>query len=435
MLYSRAQQQWTVVINDVLSGNGGSAGKPWNPDLVAQRIKLHRTAAVVLRLINADGSPLKGQKVRVAQVRHKFLFGCYASSITPDSDSDYNRRLVELFNYATLPFYWGLYEGYQNHTDSERLKAIALWCLRNDIVVKGHPLLWHYLVPPWAELVSLDELRNLQLQRIKREVREFSGSIDIWDVVNESVLAPSRKIYPNNPVCELYNRFGRLDLVAEAFAAARCANPSSTLVINDFVTDARYQEVLDGYLTREIPVDAIGIQSHMHKGAWSQRKIWEVCERFARFGKSLHFTELTLVSGAIMSFEDNDLWTIRSNWNSTETGEARQADDVLRIYRILFSHPGVSAITWWDLADDFTYMGAPGGLLRRDMSPKPAYEAMRKLIRQEWWTGPLELIADEQGSVSFRGFLGSYRVESDDGYAEFELTTAGCVELVVKLLR
>ena len=43
--------------------------------------------------------------------------------------------------------------------------------------------------------------------------------------------------------------------------------------------------------------DVIGIQSHMHGGYWGAARTWEVCERFARFGKPLHFTETTVVSG------------------------------------------------------------------------------------------------------------------------------------------
>ncbi|MCE5308328.1 MAG: hypothetical protein LLG20_11875 [Acidobacteriales bacterium] len=59
------------------------------------------------------------------------------------------------------------------------------------------------------------------------------------------------------------------------------------------------------------------------------------------------------------------------------------------LYRLLFSHPSVEAITWWNLAggtafgDENKYRA---GLVRRDMFPKPSYEALRKLIREEWHT-------------------------------------------------
>jgi len=53
----------------------------------------------------------------------------------------------------------------------------------------------------------------------------------------------------------------------------------------------------------------------------------------------------------------------------TRAGERNQARQTLRFYRLLFSHPSVEAITWWDLHDP-SYSEL-SGLLRSDLSPKP----------------------------------------------------------------
>ena len=50
------------------------------------------------------------------------------------------------------------------------------------------------------------------------------------------------------------------------------------------------------------------------------------------------------------------------------------------------------------------------GLLRFDMSPKPAYLRLKKLITEEWNTS-LESSSDENGYIYFRGFYGDYEVE------------------------
>ena len=78
-------------------------------------------------------------------------------------------------------------------------------------------------------------------------------------------------------------------------------------------------------------------------------------------------------------------------------------------------------------------MGAPAGLIHKDMTPKPAYLALRKLIREEWWTGPLTLEADRSGKVEFRGFLGEYVVESRDATANLQLSSPGELDLSIKL--
>ena len=75
---------------------------------------------------------------------------------------------------------------------------------------------------------------------------------------------------------------------------------------------------------------------------------------------------------------------------------------------MLFSHPAVEAITWWDFADLGSWQGAPAGLVRKDMTPKPAYEALTRLIKGKWWTGEAKLTTDAAGKVRFRGYLGAY---------------------------
>jgi len=67
--------------------------------------------------------------------------------------------------------------------------------------------------------------------------------------------------------------------------------------------------------------DVIGIQSHMHGAVWSNEKIWDVCERHAQFGVPLHFTEMTILSGATGRGERR----AAPEWNSTKEGEARPA--------------------------------------------------------------------------------------------------------------
>jgi hypothetical protein len=53
-------------------------------------------------------------------------------------------------------------------------------------------------------------------------------------------------------------------------------------------------------------------------------------------------------------------------------------------------------------------MGAPAGLVRADLRPKPAYERLRRLIRERWWT-EVEGRSDAEGRFVFRGFCGHYQ--------------------------
>jgi hypothetical protein len=119
-------------------------------------------------------------------------------------------------------------------------------------------------------------------------------------------------------------------------------------------------------------------------------------------------------------------------WPSTPEGEARQADDLVRHYRMLVAHPAVQSINYWGLSDAGAWLGAPVGLVRADGSRKPSYDALEGLIKGEWWLPPTELRTDADGRVTVRGFLGEYRVAATGLEAPFPLT-AGTTELSVTL--
>ena len=55
-----------------------------------------------------------------------------------------------------------------------------------------------------------------------------------------------------------------------------------------------------------------------------------------------------------------------------------------------------------------------GGLLRFDMSPKPAYFAIKELFEKEWHT-ECEIDTNEVGAGEFKGFYGDYELEITDG--------------------
>ncbi len=382
-----------------------------------ERIDKHRKGDVLLKLTGPDGNPLTNNTdVEIEQTRHKFLFGCNIFKLhkcrTPDDNAAYEKRFKELLNFATLPFYWWNYERQKGEPDDQRTDEIIRWCKDHGITTKGHPLAWNYVDPRWLK-DDPERAMELQLKRIERCVRRFRGGIDIWDVVNEATHYDREQIEKQAPILtEAIDRMGVDKYVRKAFKAARQANPDATLLINDYRTDPAYASKIISKLVDDAgkPLyDVIGIQSHMHGGKWPSQKIWEVCERFAKFGKPLHFTETTLVSGE----QGRDLRKKRGDagfrWVSTPEGEQRQAKDAVEFYSVLFSHPAVEAITWWDFTDQNSWQGAPAGLLRDNMTPKPAYEELTRLIKGKWWTKTRAPVSPE-GNVKFRGFFGDYSV-------------------------
>lgn len=404
--------------------SAAAGADPWDPDAVERRIEKHRTAEAAVTVLKTDGTPLAHTDVTAEMVRHRFLFGCNIFTLgrcgSETLDRRYGERFAALHNFATLPFYWGSYERKQGETIEPRIRKAAEWCRARGIRPKGHPLCWHTVEPRWIRDRDAARVEALQLGRITRDVTGFRGLIDTWDVVNEACVMPRYTYKGRTPtITKLCKQLGRTQLVKKCFDAAVRANPGAMLLLNDFNTGPPFAQLIEACLAAGVRIDAIGLQSHMHTGYRGGRWGWEVCERFARFNKPLHFTELTILSGDLK--KDNDWLSHHPGWETHQKGERRQAEQAVEFYRLLFSHPAVAAITWWDFSDRGAWQGAPAGLVRKDMSPKPAYEELMKLIKGAWWTGPRTRTTDAAGKIGLKGFLGTYRLSAGGREATVEL--------------
>ena len=389
----------------------------------------HRQAAARLQILNPDGTPAAGRTVRADQVSHQFLFGCGAfDAVELMKTQDEQKRSflqermekwLKLFNYGTLPFYWGRYEPVEGKTAFPETLAAARWLREKGVQVKGHPLCWHTACAPWLMQYSNEEILRCQLERIRRDVGAFRGIIGLWDVINEVVIMPVFDKY-DNAITRICRELGRVPLVKEVFAAAKETDPDAVLLINDFNTSKAYEHLIEDLLEAGVPISAIGIQSHQHQGYWGLEKLNDVLERYSRFNLPIHFTENTLISGEIMPAHIVDLndWQV-NEWPSTPEGEDRQAREISEMYSVLFSHPLVEAITTWDF-NDGCWLKAPSGFVRQDNSEKPSYHALNGLIHGDWETHET-LTADGEGFISFSGFKGNYTAQADAGKTEFTL--------------
>jgi len=393
----------------------------------------HRMDTKKILIVGADGQPIRNADVLIEQTQHEFLFGCaefsslpYANNELEGSDkekADFRfNKFFDLFNYSTLPFYWSYFEESKGKPDTIRLQKTAEWFRANGCTTKGHALSWHSLSPAWLLEMNNTEILTSQLERIKREVSNFAGLVDIWDVINEVVIMPVFDKYDNG-ITRLCKDLGRIGTVREVFSAAKKSNPEGVFLINDFVCTSidSYEILIEGCLEAEIPIDAIGIQSHMHQGYWGVEKTLEIVERFSQFNLPIHFTECTLVSGHhmpsdIVDFNDYAI----DEWPSTIEGEDRQAREASLHYSTLFAHPNVDSITWWDFVDG-QWLGAPVGLITQENRIKPVYEALHNLIKGEWWTGSTRSITDGAGSMNLTGFYGDYNIICNGRKGSFKL--------------
>ncbi len=400
----------------------------------------HRKSTARLLVLNPDGTPAAGRRVQLDQVSHQFLFGCGATEAEAiaraqtEEDRLFHEQLAEkwlkLFNYGTLHFYWGRFEPVEGKTEKEAQMKAARWLKDRGVVTKGHPLCWHTACADWLMQYPNDEILRRQIARVHRDVTEFRGLVDKWDVINEVVIMPVFDKY-DNAITRICQDYGQVPLVKAVFDAAKQSNPDATLLINDFNTSEDYAHLLEDLLEAGVPITAIGIQSHQHQGYWGLEKLHAVLGRFSRFNLPIHFTENTLISGELMPPEIVDLndWQV-TDWPTTPEGEERQAKQVTEMYSVLFEHPLVEAITTWDFTDR-CWLNAPAGFLRKDGSEKPVYFALHDLIHGAWETHE-EAVTDSEGCIDFTGFKGGYKAVTENGEAAFCLKNDKPQTLILK---
>ena len=386
---------------------------------IARNIEQYRKGDAVIEVVDAAGKPVAGAKVEARQTGHEFLFGCNAFVLgqlpTPEANRQYEEAFLKLFNFATVPLYWEGTEperGELRYAEGSRdiwrrppADRFQPWAAKHNVILKGHPLLWHAYNPPWLPKDAV-ELRALYQKRFREIASRYGGKFSIFDVVNESLVC--RKDYP------LFTE--DRDYVRWAFAEAAPLFPeSTTLMINEVTrynfppadTNA-YLAQVKTLLSQGAKVRGIGLQYHYFRRKnlddflptpeCDPAKLLDLYEVFGQFNLPLFITEITIPSAG-------------------EGGEELQAEVVRDHYRLWFGTPLMAGITWWNLGDGTAVKGeneAMGGLTDGDLKPKAAYRALDQLINQEWRTQATGA-TDGSGQAKFRGFFGTYRVKVTAG--------------------
>jgi endo-1,4-beta-xylanase len=394
------------------------AGEKREREIVAATqaaIEKHRKADAKIRVVDAGGGPLSGVKVSVEQISQEFLFGCniymFDHCKTDAQNTAYKSRFADLFNYATIGFYWRWYEPRRGKPNYQYTDKVVAWCREHGIRMKGHPLLWgdEAGVPPWSKGQPSPEV---QRQRVEDIIGRYQGKIEFWEVVNE----PSHLAEPK---------------IDQPYRWARHADARACLIVNDYSVLADggpgFFKSLTAAKQSGVPFDGIGIQAHEPRTMrFPLDRVQEILDQYATLGKGLNITEFTPTSAGqkITGSHREGVWD-----------EAAQADYAVKFYRVCFAQPAMRAITWWDLSDQGAWLPG-GGMLRADMSPKPVYEQLKRLIHEEWKTR-LDVTTDTAGRLAFRGFRGNYRltIELPSGklQREFRLAKGDPEEIVITL--
>lgn len=383
---------------------------------IDQAIEKHRKGDMTLELVNRDGQPIPNAQVEVRQIGHEFLFGCNAFVLgqldTPEQNRLYEGRFLKLFNSATVPFYWHATEPTPNELRYQEQGSRHLWrrpppdrflgfAEKHQLTLKGHPLLYHGYNPGWLP-VDREEVRRLYQKRFKEIAGRYADKIKIWDGVNESLECQTNfALYTPDR-----------SYVGWAFDEQSRVFPKDCMLLINEITDFNFKPAQrNAFLsqTRKLlsagkRIQGVGLQCHFFRrealdeyvssAKSNPTQLLELYDEFGNLGLPLYITEITIPSAG-------------------EGGEALQAEVVRDLYRLWFSVPAMAGITWWNLGDGTAIKGeneAKGGIVDNELSPKPAYEVLDRLINAEWKTQQ-SIQSNDQGRARFRGFYGRYQLK------------------------
>ncbi len=428
----------------------------WNAELQAKidaRIEKHRKADGAFEVAAPDGT-----EVKVEQISHAFQFGSHIFNFDQLGRDDWNdiykATFTNLWNAATLPFYWGAMEpgegavrygagprdsaAFWNSVDglSAKDKAqfteyrrpapdpILEFCEANGIAPHGHVMIYPPFHPAWTTNgVDAAALADRYERRIRQLGAHYGARIPQWDVVNESVDRSCTTAGPfHDKVC--WNRPHIRVPDDYTFRCYRWAEESFPREVK-FVVNDSWREIYVPFvrqlIDRGAKIDVVGIQMHIFSAdharkiaagepclangtSWAPDDQMTMLRKLDTLGRPIHLSEIT-----IPAFDDSP------------EGWAQQAKLARDNYRLWFSWPSIYRITWWNMVD-YTYHkeSLASGLYTKDMKKKPVFYALDKLINHEWKTRLTVKARD--GKVSFRGFKGRYRLAWKDESGKGHLT-------------
>ncbi len=392
---------------------------------VKSGIETNRKSPMLVSFTDPKGKPCGNVHVEVHQKTHAFKYGAnlFMLDEIPDDarkNDEYKALFAGAFNLATCPFFWSDLEPEQGKpryaVDSPKIyrrpppDLCVAWCEAHGIEPKAHCLNYPRFEPEWA-IGSVTYEKGLLEKRFRELAERYAARIPMWEVTNETFwgMAYRRSNFYHEP-----------DYVEWSFKTAEKFFGANQLVINEAQSRiwdenwfhrsrSPYYMQIERALHKGAQIDAIGLQFHMlfrpeeatarTRAFYDPRNLFNVMDTYAALGKPLQISEVT-----IPAYSD-DLGD-----------EEIQAEILLRLYRIWFSHRAMEAIIYWNLPDGYAGFAKPGdfssgenayygGLCNFDMTPKMAYRIVQDLFEKEWRT---TFKKDVSGCLAFRGFNGSY---------------------------
>ena len=247
--------------------------------------------------------------------------------------------------------------------DFARMDQIAAWARDSGLALRGHTLLWHrpQWFPEWLNTYDFGahpaiEAERLLTTHIRTVTDRYRGTIDSYDVVNEAIDHDTHGLLPTSLSRAMGSAEAVLDL---AFHTARAQLPGAQLVYNDYMSwepqhaahCADVLRLLEGFRRRNVPVDALGIQSHIELfaldpasgvGPYREAEWRAFLDEVVAMGYKLLITEFDVKDTALPS--------------DIAMRDAKVADYARRYFDVMLDYPELGDILAWGMVNRFNWL-------------------------------------------------------------------------------
>ena len=357
----------------------------------AERINQIRKGITEIVVYDEQGQILKDATVSVEMIRHQFGFGSAVDANRFMTNTVYRKKVYELFNEVVLEndLKWPVF-----NPSSLNLNRTLDSLKRHEIPVRGHNVIWPSFKYNSTALKTLSAnpvaFRNEIDRHIDQITQYTKGRVIDWDVLNEPYSEKEfQSILGDEAMADWFKRVRQNDRTVKLYINDYSILSAGGMDINH---QNGYYKIIEYIDSKGGKIEGIGMQGHFGTDLTPITKVYSILERFAAFGKDIKITE----------------HDININQRSV------QADYTRDFMTICFSHPSVKSFLTWGFWAGQHWL-PEGAYYDNAWNIRPHGEVWEDLVFNQWWTKKTDMTTDEQGKVSFEGFLGSYKYTITSG--------------------
>jgi len=275
-------------------------------------------------------------------------------------------------------------------TQKDAYLGISRFLRDEGMPIKGHPMIY----PGWQFLPTALRARENDPESMRRamfeHIAEKTEAVREFDFVSWDILNELRDLR------DLPAVFGSEQIYIDIFKEAHRLDPrpdfylnENTILTNGGDTESQqdeFERMLRFLIDGGAPVEGIGMQGHFGEAVTPPERLWQILDRFAKFGLPIQITEFDLAVG----------------------DPAAQADYTRDFLTAMFAHEAVTGVTIWGFWEGWMWM-PQGALIDRNWNLRPNGRVWLDLVERQWRTD-VRTRTERDGHVRVRGFTGRYEV-------------------------